>query len=190
MHPISMRSNAIFTAANAPLWKATVARCEKASGESRGCELFADAARYQLSGDSETAQHLVTLGLERTGVSTPVIAQVQKTLQTAPASAQERPHAVAQAKAAASAVKANPAADASQWLVTAQLHVIAGQDSQAYVALGNYLKDSAPHAQAVAYIVGFAQPVYQVTKNEAALDGPTSPQPQVDPHGAVASSER
>jgi hypothetical protein len=171
-----MRQIPVSNAANAPLWKATVVRCQKASGETSGCELFADAARYQLSGDSETAQHLVTLGLERTGVSTPVIAQVQKTLQTTPASPQERPNAVAQAKAAASAAKANPATDASQWLATAQLHLIAGEDSQAYVALGNYLKDSAPRAQAVAYIVGFAQPVYQVSKNETEFGGAPSSQ--------------
>jgi hypothetical protein len=176
-----MRQNPVSNAANAPLWKATVARCQKASGETSGCELFADAARYQLSGDSETAQHLVTLGLERTGVSTPVIAQVQKTLQTTPASPQERPNAVAQAKAAASAAKANPAADASQWLATAQLHLIAGEDSQAYVALGNYLKDSAPRAQAAAYIVGFAQPVYQVSKNETEFGrAPSSQSPPLE----------
>jgi len=184
-----VRESPGLSAANAPPWKATVARCQKASGETSGCELFADAARYQLIGDSKTAQHLVTLGLERTGVSTPVIAQVQKTLQTSPASPQERPQAVAQAKAAASAAKANPAANASQWLTTAQLHVIAGEDSQAYVALGNYLKDTAPRAQAIAYMVGFAQPVYQVTKNESVLDGQTN-SPRVDPHDTVATTDR
>jgi hypothetical protein len=184
-----MRDGAALTAANAAPWKATVVRCQKASGETSGCVLFADAARYELSGDSKTAQHLVTLGLERTGVSPPVIAQVKNTLQTTPASSQERPQAVAQAKAAASAAKANPATDASQWLTTAQLHVIAGQDSQAYVALGNYLKDTAPRAQAAAFMVGFAQPVYQVTKSESMLDEEASSS-RVDPHTTVATADR
>ena len=142
--------------------EAMAARCQQASGKVSGCLLFADAVRYQIDGDSKTAQELVTRGLVKAGVSTPVVAEVAKTLRTDPATPQDMPRAVAQANAAASAVSAKVSSNASEWLDAARLHLEARQDTEAYLAVGHYLKSSAPQAQSTAYLVGFAQPVQQI----------------------------
>jgi hypothetical protein len=180
-----------------PLSATATTRCEKASGERRGCELFADAVRYQIKGDSQTAQVLVTQGLQQTGVSEPVIAQVQKALDARRASPKDLAHAVATADAAASAIHAKAEADPTQWLEAARLHVVARQESKAYVAVGHYLNDSAPHAQATAYLVGFAQPVEELASKKSdptdvwryTTQKPDVPKVEHDPLKAEATAQ-
>lgn len=142
-----------------PHWSNTVKQCAQASGESQGCQLFADAARYQLQGDSAVAQDLVTHGLERSGVSPPIIVQVKKTLQTKPAPPEELPQAIAEAANVGPDGTLTKASHNTQWLEAARLHLAAGQDSKAYAAVGNYLKEETPKSQATAFLVGFVQPV-------------------------------
>jgi hypothetical protein len=172
---------------NVQPWQAAVERCQAASGEIKGCELFADAARYQLIGDTKTAQQLLTRGLERTGVSAPVVAQVQKTLDSTPASPAHLEVAKAQAQAAAAAIEVSKA-DASDWLASAQLHVIAGQRPQAYSALAKYLKDTTPHAQSTAYIVGFEQTLNQIGAYKVIAENPERLRPSAAAKSAASSS--
>ena len=141
-----------------PHWSNTVKRCTQASGESQSCQLFADAVRYQLQGDSAVAQDLVAHGLERSGVSQPIIVQVKETLQTKPVSPEELPHAIAQAENVGPAGTLTKSSLDTQWLEAARLHLAAGQDSKAYAAVGNYLKEETPKYQATAFVVGFVQP--------------------------------
>jgi hypothetical protein len=157
-------------------WANTVKqRCTLAGGEVQSCEIFADAARYQLQGDSAIAQDLVTHGLERSGVRKPIIVQVKATLETKPASPERLPQAIAQAEAA-TVNDPNASTNSSLWLESARLHLVAGQDSKAYTAVGHFLKAEIPKAQSTAFLIGFVQPVssYRMV-NDGALTTPQEP---------------
>ena len=149
---------------------ATVAKeeCTQASGQSQSCQLFADAARYQLQGDSAVAKDLVTHGLERSGVSAPVIVKVKHTLETKSAPPSELRNAVLLANA--SPKGATEGVD-TQWLESARLHFAAGQSSEGYVAVANYLKDEIPSQQATAFYVGFVEPINK-SNHERSISDP------------------
>jgi hypothetical protein len=177
------KHNTVSDSTAAPVWASTVTRCEDASGKTIGCQIFADAARYQVAGDTQTAQSLVTRGLVKAGVSKPVVAKVEKTLNAPRAPKHELPEAVAKADAAARVASREGNVDASQWLETARLHVVAGQQAQAYSAVGNYLKASVDNSQATAYVVGFAQPVsvYRASFTKWSEPAEASPSPPSKP---------
>jgi hypothetical protein len=132
--------------------------CARASGNPKACETYAKAANYQANGEVTKAQELVASGLAQTGVSAPVVRDVQQVLNTSPTSLDQREPAVEKANLAAERAAATNKTPARVWLETARLHMEAGQEPQAYNAVARYLKDSTEPHQAYAFTVGFAQP--------------------------------
>jgi hypothetical protein len=172
--------------------------CARASGNPKACETYAKAANYQANGDVTKAQELVASGLAQTGVSAPVVRDVQQVLKTSPTSLDQREPAVAKANLAAERAAATNKTPARVWLETARLHMEAGQEPQAYSAVARYLKVSTEPHQAYAFTVGFAQPAGKldvlIAEQQASLsstasqDVATANQSAADAAAAAAAS--
>jgi hypothetical protein len=156
-----------------PDWTSVRDTCAQQTGQSQPCALFADAARLQVEGKAQTARPVVVDALKKSGVSSTVVAHVDRTLETTPAAdpaARER--ATSEARAV---LTANEKPSPDTLLQAAKLQFEGGQPVLGYDSLRQYVAVDNPKAGR-ALELGFVQPVAVVRAlgRHASVEPPTS----------------